>query len=238
MKKLICIALSAVMLLAIIPLSAVTSFAATKDGATLGDINGDGEIDQFDYILAMRIYFKTYSPDDAELVRGDVNGDGVNDQFDYILIKRHYFKTYVIGSTPERKLWTRDDAYYFGSYASDALDSLTSAISYSNAAMKNGIYMSYSYYSAIQSSVKQARIYLEKLKSYADTRAELEFTEDSKHANLCELIDETIAMCRDFEEIEYYSNMLSAEPTIDLININTNMRSINQIAIQLMEAFL
>ena len=63
----------------------------------LGDVNDDGTIDQFDYILVKRHYFETRLLTDDELPRADVNGDGAIDQFDYILISRHYFGSYVIG---------------------------------------------------------------------------------------------------------------------------------------------
>ena len=63
----------------------------------LGDVNNDGAIDQFDYILVKRHYFETRLLTDDELPRADVNGDEVIDQFDYILVKRHYFGTFVIG---------------------------------------------------------------------------------------------------------------------------------------------
>lgn len=65
--------------------------------AVIGDIDGTGAIDTFDYILARRIYFKTFSPNALQIMCGDANKDGKVDQYDYILITRHYFKTYVIG---------------------------------------------------------------------------------------------------------------------------------------------
>ena len=239
MKRLLSITLATLILLALIPSIAITSYADNEQNyGKLGDINSDGDIDQYDYILAKRIHFNTYTPSTAEKVRGDVNGDGANDQYDYILIKRHHFKTYTIGSEPQKPLWTRDDAYYFGGYASDALKSMTSAINYTTAAMKNGVYMTSSYFNAIQSSVKTARLNLEKLKSYADTRAELEFVEGSEYATLSEIIDDTITMCLEFEAQDYYSKMLSAAPTTDIIPISNNLRTINQVAIELMEAFL
>lgn len=61
-----------------------------------GDINADGEVDPYDYILAKRMYFKTYLPYDEELGYADVNRDGNVDEYDYILIKRIHFGTYVI----------------------------------------------------------------------------------------------------------------------------------------------
>ena len=63
----------------------------------LGDVNNDGTIDQFDYLLVKRHYFGTRLLTDDELPRADVNVDGTIDQFDYILISRHYFGSYVIG---------------------------------------------------------------------------------------------------------------------------------------------
>ena len=64
----------------------------------LGDVNDDGAIDQYDYILVKRHYFATRLLTDAELLSADVNNDDAIDQYDYILIKRHYFGTYTIGA--------------------------------------------------------------------------------------------------------------------------------------------
>lgn len=61
-----------------------------------GDINADGKVDPYDYILAKRMHFKTYLPYDEELGYADVNRDGNVDVYDYILIKRAHFGTYVI----------------------------------------------------------------------------------------------------------------------------------------------
>ncbi len=63
----------------------------------LGDVNNDGIIDQFDYILVKRHYFATRLLADDEITRADINVDGAIDQFDYILIKRIYFGTFTIG---------------------------------------------------------------------------------------------------------------------------------------------
>ncbi|MBR6563566.1 MAG: hypothetical protein IKK70_06495 [Clostridia bacterium] len=62
----------------------------------LGDINDDGSIDQYDYILSRRHYFGTIELDEKQLVRADVNCDGEPDIYDYILISRHYFGTYTL----------------------------------------------------------------------------------------------------------------------------------------------
>ena len=63
----------------------------------IGDVNNDGAINQYDYILVKRHYFSTRLLTDDEMTRADVNADGAVNQYDYILIKRHYFGTYVIG---------------------------------------------------------------------------------------------------------------------------------------------
>ena len=62
----------------------------------LGDVNLDGAINQYDYILVKRHYFETRILVGDEFTRGDVNNDTKVDQYDYILIARHYFGTYVI----------------------------------------------------------------------------------------------------------------------------------------------
>ncbi len=62
----------------------------------LGDVNNDGAIDQYDYILVKRHYFETRTLTADEMSRANVNKDAVVDQFDYILIARHYFGTFEI----------------------------------------------------------------------------------------------------------------------------------------------
>ncbi len=63
----------------------------------LGDVDGDDDIDQFDYLLVKRAYFNTYALTADETNRADVDSDSDVDQMDYLYIKRHYFGTYVIG---------------------------------------------------------------------------------------------------------------------------------------------
>ncbi|MBO5767181.1 MAG: dockerin type I repeat-containing protein [Clostridia bacterium] len=62
----------------------------------LGDVNNDGTINQYDYLLVKRDYFGTRIMTDEEAARADVNSDGKIDAYDYLLIARHYFGTYVI----------------------------------------------------------------------------------------------------------------------------------------------
>ena len=62
----------------------------------LGDINMDGTIDQYDYILAKRAHFDTIEFNANETILADVNEDDSVDQYDYILIKRIHFKNYSL----------------------------------------------------------------------------------------------------------------------------------------------
>jgi len=62
----------------------------------IGDVNGDGSVNQYDYILVKREYFDTVALDERQMVRADVNCDGEIDQYDYILVKRAYFGTVTL----------------------------------------------------------------------------------------------------------------------------------------------
>ncbi len=61
-----------------------------------GDLNANGGIDKFDYLLIKRSCMNTISLTDEQKLRGDVNGNGDIDKFDYILVKRHVMSTYTI----------------------------------------------------------------------------------------------------------------------------------------------
>ena len=62
----------------------------------LGDVNGNGEIEKYDYIAVKRAVMHTLTLDDNQTRAANVNlKDGV-EKYDYILIKRHVMKTYVI----------------------------------------------------------------------------------------------------------------------------------------------
>lgn len=63
-----------------------------------GDVNGDSNIDAFDYQMVKAYVLGTYKEAPAEQVEAmDVNGDTVVDAFDYQMIKAHVLGTYVIG---------------------------------------------------------------------------------------------------------------------------------------------
>ncbi len=53
----------------------------------LGDVNGDGTINMFDYLLVKSISLNKYTPSDAEFYRSDINTDGKVNMFDYIAVK-------------------------------------------------------------------------------------------------------------------------------------------------------
>lgn len=76
--------------------SALTCFANGEDGRLLGDINGDGDINAYDYIYCKRAVLKTIKLNDVQSTSADVNQDGNINSYDYILIKRHVMKTFVI----------------------------------------------------------------------------------------------------------------------------------------------
>ncbi len=70
--------------------------AAEDEQIRLGDVNGDGEVDKYDYIALKRAVMGTLTLTDAQQKAADVNGkDGV-EKYDYILIKRHVMGTYKI----------------------------------------------------------------------------------------------------------------------------------------------
>ncbi|MBR5779534.1 MAG: hypothetical protein IKY21_02780 [Clostridia bacterium] len=69
----------------------------TKPTALLGDVNGNGEIEMYDYILVKRQIMNTIELTEEQMAVADVNGNGEIEMYDYILIKRHIMGTFVIG---------------------------------------------------------------------------------------------------------------------------------------------
>lgn len=84
------------LLLAFVLLISTVYVIAENNTELLGDVNNDGEIDQYDYILVIRHYFGTFELSSEQMQRADVNNDSLVDQYDYILLRRHYFGTYII----------------------------------------------------------------------------------------------------------------------------------------------
>ncbi|MBR5779501.1 MAG: dockerin type I repeat-containing protein [Clostridia bacterium] len=62
----------------------------------LGDVNGNGEIDKYDYITVKRGLLGTLDLTDVQTMSADVNKNGETEKFDYILIKRDILGTYEI----------------------------------------------------------------------------------------------------------------------------------------------
>ncbi|MDQ2087405.1 cohesin domain-containing protein [Herbivorax sp. ANBcel31] len=66
-----------------------------EESLTLGDINGDGEIDSTDYVLLQRYVLEIIDefPNGVDPYKvADINGDGEIDSTDYILLKRYVLK--------------------------------------------------------------------------------------------------------------------------------------------------
>ena len=59
----------------------------TADEYEKGDVNADGKINMFDYMLIKSIYLEKHIPTEEESARADANGDGKVNMFDYILVK-------------------------------------------------------------------------------------------------------------------------------------------------------
>lgn len=67
----------------------------------MGDLNFDGEVNTYDYILVKREILNTVSLNPVQLERADINKSLSVEAFDYILIKRHCLKTYTIDNGTE-----------------------------------------------------------------------------------------------------------------------------------------
>ncbi len=89
-------ALISIYLTVIFLFSLANVFAAGENSSLLGDVNGDGDIDAYDYILVKRYHFNTVTLNESQLLAADVNNDKAVNEYDYILLKRHHFGTYKI----------------------------------------------------------------------------------------------------------------------------------------------
>ncbi len=70
--------------------------SAGDDEYLLGDVNNNGEVEKYDYILVKRAVMGTVTLNEAQQKAADVNKkDGV-EKYDYILVKRHVMGTYKI----------------------------------------------------------------------------------------------------------------------------------------------
>ena len=78
-----------------------TGTVLTFNGARLylvitGDINGDANIDAYDYILIKRTCLKTYSPLKRQTLAMLLRGKDQVSVYDYIILKRHVMGTYSL----------------------------------------------------------------------------------------------------------------------------------------------
>lgn len=66
----------------------IAEYFGIKTEYTVGDVNFDGKVDKYDYMLIKRAVLGTYELSEAEKVAADINQDGVVDKYDYILAKQ------------------------------------------------------------------------------------------------------------------------------------------------------
>ncbi|MBQ9847654.1 MAG: beta-hexosaminidase [Clostridia bacterium] len=62
----------------------------------LGDLDGNGEVEAVDYMIAKRSVLGTYELDSVQKKAGDIDGNGEVEAVDYMLIKRSVLGTYTI----------------------------------------------------------------------------------------------------------------------------------------------
>lgn len=67
------------------------SKAAPEITVLEGDVNKDGKVNMFDYIIVKSIYMGLSTPDEETFGLADVNNDGKVNMFDYIIIKSDCF---------------------------------------------------------------------------------------------------------------------------------------------------
>lgn len=63
---------------------------------SLGDVNGDGEVNEYDYMLIKRAVLGTYELSEEQQEAADINQDGKINEYDYILAKRIVLGTYTL----------------------------------------------------------------------------------------------------------------------------------------------
>lgn len=57
------------------------------------DVNQDGVVDMYDYLIIKSIYFEVYIPTETERARADVNADGAVNMFDCLMVKTVFFQS-------------------------------------------------------------------------------------------------------------------------------------------------
>jgi hypothetical protein len=59
-----------------------------KECSTRGDVNSNGKLDKYDYILVKRAIINTIELNEAQQEAADVNENGSVDKYDYVVLKR------------------------------------------------------------------------------------------------------------------------------------------------------
>lgn len=91
MKNILSLVLAVCMLFAF-----YASVSAESAKASLGDVNANGSVEKYDYILVKRFCMNTVTLDEAQKTAADVNRNGSVEKYDYILIKRICLGTYSL----------------------------------------------------------------------------------------------------------------------------------------------
>ncbi len=78
------------------PITVEVTGGSDTPANTLGDVNKDGKINSFDYLLVRSEILGLLEFNDEQTSRADVTGDGKIDSFDYILIRSHILGLTVI----------------------------------------------------------------------------------------------------------------------------------------------
>lgn len=115
-RKIFTVLLAALLLATAIPFS--VSAASNK----LGDVNGNGKIDSFDYMMLKKYVLKTGKLTDDQKARADVDGNGKVNSLDYTFVKKHVLKTYVIVGEVKPKTATEKIVATIGSRNKISLD--------------------------------------------------------------------------------------------------------------------
>ena len=93
MKKIIKVFIAVVF--AITSIFAVTLSANADRIVKLGDLDDNGNINPFDYVILKRAYMGTYQLNDVQTLCGDCNKNGTINAMDFVLLKRVYLGTFV-----------------------------------------------------------------------------------------------------------------------------------------------
>lgn len=72
-------------------------YTGTKPVGKMGDLNGDGKVNNIDYMMLKRYCLNTFELDERQIAVSDIDGNGTVNSVDYIRLKRYCLGTYEIG---------------------------------------------------------------------------------------------------------------------------------------------